>query len=199
MKLYETPLSGNCHKVRLLLSILELEHEGVPVDLTAGEQKRPEFLALNPLGKVPVLDDGGHVIWDSQAILIYLARKYGGAEWWPEEAEGQGEIAQWLAFSANEMLNGPALARALVKFKREGNLAGAQERARQALGILDRWLADHDWLALGRPTIADIACYPYAGLAWEGGVPCEPYAAMTAWLERVEALPGYVGMEGLER
>ena len=199
MKLYDTVLSGNCHKVRLLLSILGRDYETVPVDLLAREQKTPEFLALNPLGKVPVLDDGGQVIWDSQAILVYLAGKYGGDAWWPGDPRSQGEIMQWLALAANEMWHGPAMARAIIKFKRDADLEVAQANARDVLGILEGRLGDHDWLALDRPTIADMACYPYAGLVWEGGVTLDPYPAVIAWLERVEALPGYAGMEGLGR
>lgn len=197
MKLYDAVLSGNCHKVRLMLSMLGRDYETVPVDLTKREQKTPEFLALNPLGKVPVLDDGGVVIRDSQAILVYLAGTYGDTTWWPADARGQGEIVQWLAFAANEMWLGPAVARAIIKFKRDGDLATAQGHARDALSILEGRLKDHDWLALGRPTIADLACYPYAGLVWEGGVALDPYPALKAWFKRIEALPGYVAMEGL--
>lgn len=197
MKLYDMVLSGNCHKVRMMLSILGRDYEKVPVDLSKREQKTPQFLALNPLGKVPVLDDDGFVIRDSQAILVYLAGTYGDGTWWPGDARGQGEIVQWLAFAANEMFAGPAMARALIKFKREGDLAAAQGHARHALSILEGRLKDNDWLALGRPTIADLACYPYAALAWEGDVAPDPYPALKAWFARLEALPGYVAMEGL--
>ncbi len=114
MKLYDAAFSGNCHKVRMMLSILGLDYDQVPVDLKAGAQRRPEFLALNPLGKIPVLEDEDLVIRDSQAILVYLAGKHGSPDWWPEDAPGQGQIMQWLAFSVNEMFHGPAIARGLV-------------------------------------------------------------------------------------
>jgi len=197
MKLYDNAVSGNCHKVRLFLSILGIEYETVPMNLLEKEQKTTEHLARHPLGKVPALEDGDLVIWDSQAILVYLGAKFGSPDWWPADAAGQAQVTQWLAFAVNEMFAGPAMARALIKFKREGDLAGAQVLARDALGILERQLSAKNWLTLGRPTIADIACYPYAGLVWEGDVSLEPYSAVRAWLERVEALPGYVGMEGL--
>ena len=197
MKLYDAAVSGNCYKVRLMLALLGLDCETVPVDLRAGQQKSPEHMARNPLGKVPVLEDDGTVIWDSQAILVYLARRQGATDWLPEDAAELAEVMQWLSFAANEMLNGPAIARALVKFNREGDRAGAQERARQALAVLEARLEGHDWLALDRPTLADIACFPYAGLVWEGEVSLEPYMALPAWFKRMEALPGYVGMEGL--
>lgn len=199
MKLHDAPASGNCHKARMMLSVLGLDYQTVAVNLPAGEQKTPEFLALNPLGKVPVLVDGGTVIRDSQAILVYLAGKYGDSDWWPADARGQGEIMQWLSFAANEMWHGPAIARAIIVFKRQGDLARAQDLAGHALAILDARLGDSDWLALDRPTIADIACYPYAGLAAEGDVALDPYPALRAWFGRVEALSGYVAMKGLQR
>ncbi len=198
MRLYDTALSGNCHKVRLLLSILGLDFQSVPVNLIELEQKTPEFLALNPLGKVPVLVDDGVVIWDSQAILVYLARKH-GPEWLPENAAGMAEVVQWLSFATHEMWNGPAIARAVLKFNRAADLAAAQDLARDALGVLDARLDGRDWLACDRPSIADFACYPYAGLAWEGKIDLAPYEALGAWFERIEALEGYVGMESLPR
>jgi len=197
MKLYDNAVSGNCHKVRLFLSIFGIDCETVPMNLVEKEQKTPTHLARHPLGKIPALEDGDLTIWDSQAILVYLGGTYGSPDWWPADAAGQAQVTQWLAFAVNEMFAGPAIARALLKFKRDGDLAGAQALAHDALAVLESRLRDNDWLALGRPTIADLACYPYAGLVWEGEVSLEPYAAIQAWLQRVEALPGYVGMEGL--
>jgi glutathione S-transferase len=197
MKLYDMELSGNCYKVRLFLALIGRKYDTVPVNLKAGEQKRPEYLAVNPLGKVPALEDDGNVIRDSQAILVYLGRKYGGPKWWPEDAAGQGEIVQWLSFAANEMWHGCAIARAIPKFNRPGDHAAAQTQARAALAILEGRLSKNDWLALGRPTIADIACYPYAALVWEGGVPIDAYPAVRAWFKRIAALPGYIGMPGI--
>ena len=198
MKLYDAPVSGNCYKARLMLALLGLDYESVPVNLAAGEQRSPEYLAVNPLGKIPGLDDGGYVVRDSQAILVYLARRTDSSgRWLPADAAGLGEVMQWLSFSANEMLHGPAFSRAMIKFKREGDLELAQQRARDALAILEGRLADHEWLARDHASVADVACYPYAGLAWEGEVSLDPYPAVRGWLKRVEALSGYVGMEGL--
>ncbi|HKK13872.1 MAG TPA: glutathione S-transferase N-terminal domain-containing protein [Gammaproteobacteria bacterium] len=94
IRLYDYERSGNCYKVRLLLALLGLPWERVPVDLRRGEERRPEFLALNPRGQVPVLTDGDWVVWDSQAILVYLARRYGGAQWLPQEARPLAEVQQ---------------------------------------------------------------------------------------------------------
>ncbi len=199
IKLYDAPISGNCQKVRMMLSILGIKYEKVPVSLPDGEQKTPAYLAVNPMGKVPVIDDDGVQIWDSQAILVYLARKYGGKEWYPDDAESMGQIQKWLALAANEMFNGPAIARAMIIFKREGDQEKPRKAGEATLAVLNGWLEKHDWLACGHPTIADIAVYPYAALAWEGNVDMSAYPAMNAWIKRVEALPGYVGMKNMPR
>ncbi len=197
MKLYDAPVSGNCHKIRMLLSMLRLEHEIVPISLSDNEQKTPAHLARNPRGTVPVLADGAAVIYDSQAILVYLARKYGGEDWLPTDPVGLATVTQWLTFAVNEIWNGPAIARACLRFNRDVDLARAQAAGRDALALMDGHLAKRDWLALDRPTIADIACYPYAALAGEGEISLAPYGALGAWFKRVEALPGYLGMPGL--
>lgn len=197
MKLYNMPMSGNCYKVRLLLSMLDIEHEVVPIDLASGENRKPAYLAVNPLGRLPALEDDGVVIRDSQAILIYLARKAGAEDWYPSDAAGQAEVAQWLMFAVNEVWVGPALSRAALRFGRDVDLPRAQAQARDTLAFLDKHLRENDWLALGRPTIGDIACYPYSALAGEGEIDLAPYSALNAWFKRIEALPGYVTMPGL--
>lgn len=196
-KLYDFGRSGNCQKVRMMLSILGLDYETVSVDLLAGAQMDPAFLKINPLHKVPVLDDDGFVLRDSAAILVYLVRNYGGADWYPDDAQAMGEVQKWLSFSVHDIANGFLPARALVIFNREGDLEGAEALSRDALAVLEDHLKDHDWLACGRPTIADIACYPYTALLEEGRLSLEPYPAIRAWFGRVEAQPGYVGMPGL--
>lgn len=198
IKLYDAPASGNCHKVRLMLSLLGLDYETIPVSLPDAEQKTPAYLAMNPLGQVPVLDDDGVVLRDSQAILVYLAAKYGGGKWLPaDDPAALGHVMEWMSFCSNEMLNGCAVSRALVIFKREGDLEGARALARRVLGILDGHLADRDWLAGDAPTVADIANYVYAGLVHQGGIDPHEYKNVSAWLGRVEALDGYVGMAAL--
>lgn len=199
IKLYDMPLSGNCQKVRMFLSMLGLDYEIVPVNTLAGEQKKPDYLAINPMGKVPALDDDGLVIWDSQAILVYLARKYGSTDWYPDDAVGMAAVQKWLCIAVNEMFNGCAVARAIKIFDRPMDPEPAKKLATATLGVLDAHLQENDWLACGRPTIADIAVYPYAAMVWEGDVDMTPYAALNAWIKRVEALPGYVGMKNLPR
>lgn len=198
MRLHAHALSGNSHKVRLLLGALGLSCEEVAVNIPAGAHKAPEFLALNPLGQVPVLEDGGLTLRDSQAILVYLARRYDptGA-WLPEDAEGVGRVQQWLSFAANEIHHGANLARLHFLLGGPVDLPAAQARARDALAQFEARLDGREWLELDRPTVADLACFPYAALAPEGQVSLEPYPHVRAWIGRVKATPGYVAMPGL--
>jgi len=197
MKLYDFQLSGNCHKVRMMMSMLGIDGDIETISLAGGDQHAPAFLALNPLHKVPVIDDDGFILRDSAAILIYMARKYGRPEWYPDDPAQMGEIQQWLSFSVNEVFNGFATARAIIVFKRAGDHDAAVELSRHGLDVMESRLKDHDWLALDRMTIADIACYPYTALIGEGRVSLDPYPSVRAWIGRVEALPGYVTMPGL--
>lgn len=192
MKLYDLDASGNCYKVRLFASLAHIALETVSVDLAAGEHKQPPFLELNPLGQLPVLQDGADTLRDSQAILVYLAGAYGGLAWWPGNPQGQGDIMQWLSFAANEIQHGLCTARLIDKFGVVSDKASALEKSAITLSILDRHLQHHDWLAIGRPSIADCAVYPYVVLAPEGGVDLSPYGHVARWIERVKALPGYL-------
>lgn len=197
MKLYDLELSGNSYRVRLFLSLLQQRCELVTVNLMKGEQREPWFLKLNPRGQVPVLDDGGTVVWDSMAILVYLARKYGGETWLPIEPEGVAEVMQWLAVMENETLFGLGKARLVCRFKRPGDLEEAQQLGRKGLGVLEQRLIAHPWLALDRLTIADIGCFPYVALASEGEISLDPYRGVRGWIDRIKSLPGYIGMPGI--
>ena len=194
LTLYDFDLSGNCYKIRLMLSMLGLEHERIGVDTRRDESLTPEFLRINPRGQIPVLVDGETVIWDSMAILVYLARRHGDARWLPVEALDEARVMQWLAVSENELLYGLARARAVLKLGRPFDLEQCHRDARPGLEAMQQRLEAHEWLALEHPTIADIACYPYVALADEGRFSLAPYPAVQAWLRRVEALPGWVPM-----
>jgi len=194
LKLYDLDRSGNCYKVRLLMSMLGLEYESVRVDTAAGETGMPEFRQLNPRGQIPVLADSETVIWDSMAILVYLARRYGDERWLPADALGEGRVMQWLAVSENELLYGLARARAAVLFKRPFDLEACHRDAKPGLTAMEQRLGDHSWLAADHATIADVACYPYVSVAGDGHFSLEPYPAVSAWLKRFEQLPGWVPM-----
>ena len=191
MQLHDFPLSGNCYKVRLFLGLIGQQAEVVHVDLPTGAQKRPEFLAINPRGQVPVLVDQDQPVPDSQAILVYLARRYAPA-WLPEDALQQAHVASWLSYAANEVHQGPATARVILLLRRSGDLDGAQTKGRQVLELVNAHLADRTWLVGGQPSIADVAVYPYLAMAEEGGLSLAPYPHLQAWFARIRALPGYL-------
>jgi len=197
MKLYDLALSGNCYKVRLFAALAGIPLEIVAVDFLAGEHKRAPLIELNPWGELPVLVDGEVVLRDSQAILVYLARRYAGDTWLPAEPAAMAAVVQWLSTAANEVQNGPCAARLVDKFGYALDKADTLRRAARILPLIDARLADHDWLALDRPTVADCAVFPYVALAPEGGVALDDFPHIRAWIARVRALPGFVPMPGL--
>ncbi|WP_298138284.1 glutathione S-transferase family protein [Acidiferrobacter sp.] len=200
MKLYDLERSGNCYKVRLLLAFLGQSYERVPVALDQGEQRRAEFLRLNPRGQIPVLvTDDKAAIWDSTAILVYLARRYGGEQWLPGDPLVMAQVMQWLALEQNEGRYGTARARVLSlgiksSLGQSGTLEESRRLAEVAFAILEERLSAHSWLAADHPTIADIACYPYTALYPESGVSLDSYPAIRAWFRRLEAWPGYIAL-----
>jgi glutathione S-transferase len=179
------------------LALLNVKHELVLVNLMKGEHREPAFLKLNPRGQVPVLEDDGTVVWDSMAILVYLARKYGNERWLPLDAASMAEVVQWLGVMENETLYGLSRARLVCKFKFPGNLEDAQTLGRKGLQVLEQRLASHDWLALDHLTIADVGCFPYVALAPEGEIALEPYTGVLRWIDRIKQQPGFVGMPGI--
>lgn len=192
MKLYHHPLSGNAHRARLFISLLGLPHELVEVDLMAGAHKRPEFLALNPFGQVPVLEDDGIIIPDSHAILIYLAKKHGRSDWLPTEPAAAAAVQRWLSVAAGELAYGPAAARLINLFGAKLNADEVIGRAHLLLSRLETHLTGRDWLVGTAPTIADVALYSYLVRAPEGNVDLSAYPKVNAFLRRIEALPGFV-------
>lgn len=192
MKLYFHPLSGHSHRVRLFLSLLGIEHQETIVDLTKREQKTPEFLKLNPFGQVPVIDDQGTVVIDSNAILVYLAKKYDKTGWLPEEPAAAAAVQKWLSVAAGDVAYGPAAARLITVFGAALNADEVISRAHVLLKRVEAALTDREWLAAPRPTLADIALYSYIARAPEGNVDLSAYPNVRAWLARIEALPGFV-------
>ncbi len=192
MKLYHHPLSGHAHRARLFLSLLGVPHEAIEVDLKAGAHKQPEFLALNPFGQVPVLDDDGTVVSDSNAILVYVARKLGRTDWLPENAEGEAAVQRWLSVAAGELAYGPAAARLVTVFGANFRPEEVIGRAHTLLGRLEAHLTGREWLVGERPTVADVALYSYLARAPEGNVDLSSYVNVDAFLRRIEALPGFV-------
>ncbi|MEW6590253.1 MAG: glutathione S-transferase family protein [Pseudomonadota bacterium] len=197
IRLHEVALSGNCHKVRMLLSILGLPYESVAVDLAGGEHQTPAYLALNPYGQVPALVDGDAVIRDSQAILVYLASRYGGERWWPQDPVRLARIAGWLSTAANEIAAGPNRLRLHRKWARPIDVPQATAVTNLTLQVIDGALAHARWLTGNEASIADLAVYPYLALSPEGGIDIGSYANILRWLGDVRSLDGYIGMPGM--
>jgi glutathione S-transferase len=144
--------------------------------------------------QIPVLVADGKTYWGTIAILVYLARQYGGAAWLPADAAGEAEVTQWLGLAQNEIFYGLGRARSMRgrRWHGYGTLEEAHAIAQVALRALEGRLAAHDWLALDRPTIADVACYSYTVFAPEGGISLKPCPAVRGWLARIQALPRYL-------
>ncbi len=192
--LHRFALSGHCHRVELLLSLLGLPVSLVDVDLAGGEQKREPFLRKNAFGQVPVIEDGEVVLADSNAILVYLATRYDQAgRWLPGDPEGRSQVQRWLSVAAGPLAHGPGAARIARVFRRT-EVVAAQETANKLFEVMEKEVATRDWLAGPEPTLADVALYAYTARAPEGGVSLEPYPAIRRWLARVEALPRFVAM-----
>ena len=194
IKLYHFPRSGHAHRVELMLSLLQLPTELVFVDLANGAHKQPDFLALNSFGQIPVLDDQGVILADSNAILVYLAKTYGNGRWLPTEPVGAAKVQRWLSVAAGQLASGPGIARLITLFGAPFNAEEVIGRSHALLKVLDQELAETAYLTGTEPTIADIAIYTYTSHAPEGNVSLDDYANVRAWLARVEALPGFVGM-----
>lgn len=196
--LYGHEISGNSYKVRLLLELLHLNYEWVKVDLMKGEHKTLDYLALNPFGQVPLLIDGDIKLADAQAILVYLARQYGGEQWLPLEALPLAQVVRWLSTTAGEIRQGPESARLYHLFKLTNiNIDRASQKAEYILTQLNQHLSTRQWLEFEHPTIADIAVFPYVALARDGNIDLDLYPYVLAWIDRVKQLSGYVPMTGL--
>jgi glutathione S-transferase len=195
MKLYYHPLSGHAHRVHLFLSLLGVAHELVPVDLMAGAHKAPAFLQMNRFGQVPVLDDDGSIVSDSNAILVYLAKKYHRADWLPETPAGAAAVQRWLSVAAGQIAFGPAAARLVSLFGAKFNAEEVIARAHAVLTVINAELEGRNWIATAQPTIADIALYSYIARAPEGNVDLSAYRNVLEWLGRIEALPGFVAFQ----
>ena len=197
LKLYDLEPSGNCYKVRLLCALAGIPIELYATDFMAGEHKSPKFLAMNPLGEVPILDDDGYILRDSQAILVYIASKYASEAWLPKDPAHAAKVMQWLSTAANEVQHGPGDARLVDLFGYKLDKATAVAKSNHLLPIFEAHLGKNNWLEMGRVTIADIACFPYIGLSHQGGVSLEPYPNIRAWIARIKALPNFIPMSGI--
>jgi glutathione S-transferase len=195
MTVHGMAISGNCYKLQLLLSQLRLAYRWVEVDIVRGDSRTPEFLAMNPNGKVPVLElEDGRTLWESNAILCHLAE---GSAFLPQDPWQRAKVLQWLFFEQYSHEPYIAVARFICLFlpedhPRRAELPRLLERGHQALAVMDNHLAGHDFLAGSAWTIADIALFAYTHSAADGGFDLSDYAAIRAWMERARAQPGFV-------
>ena len=192
--LHGTALSGHTHRVELFLNLLQLPYRRI--DAPAPVRRSAEFLGLNPLGQMPVLQDGELALTDSNAILVYLAKRYApGSTWLPEDPVGAARVQRWLSLAAGEIAFGPAKARISARFGDTGMPPELMQRlAGQALAFMESTLGRQDFLAGVAPTLADLACYAYIAHAPEGGIALEPYPQVRGWIARIRALPGFIAM-----
>lgn len=186
--LHGTPLSGHAHRVELLLRALGLSYDYA--DAPAEVRRSEAFRQLNPLQQIPVLQDGDLTLADSNAIMVYLVKRYApGSAWLPDEPVAAARVQRWLSLAAGEVMHGPSVARLIVQFGFRDDIDRAARIASRLLGFMEEHLAGRDFLAAEHPTLADLACYSYVAHAPEGGIPLAPYPAVRAWLARIEALP----------
>ncbi|HEX6119387.1 MAG TPA: glutathione S-transferase family protein [Dongiaceae bacterium] len=193
--LYDSAVSGNAYKVRLLLGQLGLAFQRIEFDVDDGSTRTADFLAKNPNGKVPTirLDDGSY-LFESNAILYYFAE---GTKYWPHDKRERARALQWMFFEQYSHEPYIAVVRHWVAHlgktpANEPQLAMRTERGHHALAVMETWLKDHTWFAGEDYSIADIALYAYTHVAHEGGFDLARYPGIRAWLARVAAQPGHV-------
>lgn len=196
IQLHRVAISGHSHRVELFLSLLGLPFELVNVDLAAKAHKSPEFLAMNPFGQVPVIQDGEVTLADSTAILVYLTLRYtaDANAWLPRDPLQAAQVQRWLSAASGPLAFGPASARVINLFKLPTPPDEAIARAHGLLKVMEQQLASTPYLVGAAPTLADIAHYSYVAHAPEGNVSLAAYPQVQAWLARIEALPRFVPM-----
>lgn len=197
IKVYGDLISGNCYKVKLILELTGTEHDWVPIDILKGESRTPEFLAMNPNGRIPLVDlGGGDYLAESNAALFYFAQ---ATSFWPLDKRAQAEVLQWMFFEQYSHEPFIATSRYWIHIANEADekaewLAEAQPKGYAALDVMEKQLRANDFLAGSSATIADLALYAYTHRAHEGGFSLEGYPAIRSWIARIEVLPQFFPM-----
>lgn len=198
MKIYGDHRSGNCYKLELLCALLDLDYEWQTVDIMRGDTRTPDFLARNPNAKVPLLElDDGRCLAESNAILLFLAE---GSRLVPTEPFSRARMLQWLFFEQYSHEPYIAVARFIALYlglpeERRADYLSKQAGGYKALDVMETQLQSSPYLVADEPSLADIALYAYTHVAADGGFELTGYPAITAWLRRIESLPGYQPMK----
>jgi len=195
--LHQMQISGNCYKVRLAARQLGVRLQFKEYSLASGLTRKPEFLAKNPVGRVPMLEfEDGRCLAESGAILFHLAE---GSALIPKDPWARAKMLEWMFFEQYEHEPYVAVARRWLAYepkealeKKRASIPEWHAKGNAALAIMERHLKEHDWLAGGQYSIADIALYGYTHVADEGGFDLSRYPAVSAWLKRVAAEPNYI-------
>ncbi|HEY5567138.1 MAG TPA: glutathione S-transferase family protein [Gammaproteobacteria bacterium] len=196
-RVYGDLLSGNCYKIKLLMSYLSLPHEWVHVDILKGESRTPEFLAKNPNGKIPVLElEPGEYLFESNAILYYLAD---GTPYLPRAKLDRARVLQWQSFEQYSHEPYIAVARYIAKYlglpaERQSEYESKRAGGYRALRVMEQRLASARFFVGERLSIADISLYAYTHVAHEGGFSLAEYPAVRRWIGEIERHPGHVAM-----
>ena len=197
MKIYGDVKSGNCYKLKLLCSLLAIEHEWIPIDIRKGETRSEAFLALNPNRQIPVcVTDDGEVLTESNAILYYLAQ---GSAYWPPDRLAQTRVLEWQCFEQYSHEPSVAVARFIKVYQglpenRRAEYDAKLKAGYAALDLMEQHLGNHDYLVGNRCSIADISLYAYTHVAHEGGFDLSDYPAIQAWISRIQGLDRYQSM-----
>lgn len=197
MKLHGDRQSGNCYKVQLLMSLCDIPHEWIPIDILANETRTPDFLAKNPVGQIPLLElDDGRLLSESNAILHYLAA---GTAYWPDDRYQQAQVLQWQGFEQYSHEPYIAVARFIRHYlglpsERKAEYEAKQAGGYRALDVMEQHLAAHPWFVGEQCSIADISLFAYTHVADQGGFDLGAYPAIRSWIDRVESLAGYSPM-----
>jgi glutathione S-transferase len=198
VRLYDFPFSGNGYKVRLALAQLGMAVDYRVVDILKGEAKTPEFLAMNPVGQIPVLElSDGTFLRESNAILCWLAD---GTPLAPDDRLSRARLVQWMCFEQShidQVIGRAKFLRAFPHFRQttQAEFEGWWATARMALSVIDGELSDKAFILGQRYTIGDICLYGYVHVAPEAGLDLAPYPRVRAWLDRVRAQPGHIGID----
>lgn len=200
LTLHEDPCSGNCYKIKLTAALLGTDLQIEQYDILKGDTRTPKFTAtVNPHGRIPVLQIGDRFLPESNAACWYLAE---GSAFIPEGRFDRAEMLRWMFFEQYSHEPNIATLRFWFQFTGEANLSDQQRMQiplKQAAGLdalqlMDAHLADHQWFAGDKPSLADIVLFPYTHVADQGGFKLAGYPNIRRWIERVEQLPGFAAM-----